>query len=309
MRNFDFSVDPAELVHAKLQFRRKVFWLSFGFISIVILMLGSAVLFFNNGADVSTLETPTVASTAATVPLPVDSKPAALSANVRRIDVPEIMEAHLKVLGGRKTLQDVRSVRYEGTVTFTDWESDFQMLVLLPDKGMLVTNPGQPNRQKLMLNGEIAWRVIERKNGTSQVIALEEENIGSLQWSLRVHNTLRALALVSQYDGLVLQETDFDGKPCFELKKTMPDGSDFIAILDKETLYLLKMVETIKTPGGKHEFQVIFGDYRMVSGVLEPFSTTLYLNGELHNEVEVRSVQINPGVMSSLFRVPDELRP
>jgi len=312
MRNFDYSVDPGNAVHRKQRLMRKVFWRSFGFGSMVVLMLAAAVLYFY-GANASSPEIATAASDAASIAaasrLPVDSMPTAVPANVRRIEVPEILEAHLKVLGGRKALQDVRSVRYEGKVYFAAGASDFQMLVLKPDKGMLVIDPGQPNSQKLMLNGDIAWRVIDRRDGTRQVNLLEKDSITTLQWSLRVHNTLRALALVSQFGGLVVQEINFDGKRCFELKKTRPNGSDFTAILDQETLYLLKMVETLKTPGGEYEFGVSFGDYRMVSGVLEPFSTILYRDGELDNEVELRSVQINPGVMSSLLSMPEELRP
>lgn len=217
----------------------------------------------------------------------------------------ELLEAHVNALGGRQALETVRSVRYEGQVRFSSGVSDFQMLLLQPDKGMLVTNPEEPGGQKIMLNGDIAWLVNEQLDGSREVVPLDDENTGPLKWSMRVHNTFRRLALDSQYAGLSVKEAEFMDEPCYEVTKSTPDGSGFLAVLDKETLYLRKVEETLD--GSDEKFTIVYDDHRMVSGVVEPYKTTLYKNGDLDNEVEVRSIQINSGVISSLFKVPDEL--
>lgn len=235
-------------------------------------------------------------------------EPVPVSSQSSFVDVPDLLNGYLNALGGRQALQDVRSVRYDGQVQFSSGQKDFQIWLLAPDKGMLVTDPGGFGGQKLVVNGDVAWRVIENRNGAREMYVLDELNTESLKWSLRVHHSLRQMALAGKTAGLKVRESEYLDKPCYELSKTMPQGSEFLAILDKETLYLHKMVETLQVEDEKSEFTVLYDDYRMVSGVVEPYRTTLYKNGELDNEVEVRSIQINSGVMSSLFQVPDDLK-
>jgi len=232
--------------------------------------------------------------------------PFALSSD--EIEVPELMAAHLNAVGGREALQQVRSVRYEGRVIFDSGEKDFQMLLLKPDKGMLVTNPGEEGSLKLMLNGDFAWQVIERRNGAREVAPMDDASTESLKWSLRVHNTFRRMALEGRYAGLSVSETGYDGRPCYEVSKTMPNGTDYSAVLDKETLYVLKTEETVAAKEGMATFSVVYDDYRMVSGIVEPYRTKLYRNDELDNEVIINSIRFNPGVISSLFKVPEEIR-
>lgn len=232
----------------------------------------------------------------------------AFSTSRSDISVPELLEAYIDAIGGRAALGKVRSVRYEGQVKFSKGVNDFQMLLLLPDKGMLVTNPGEAGSLKLMLNGDIAWQVVEKQDGTREVLALDEEGTNSLKWSLKVHNSFRSLAMQAQFEGFTARQIQFEGKPCYELTKTMPDGSDFTAVLEEETLYLLKTQETVKRKDGVDEFSVLYDDHSMVSGVVEPYRTSLYRNGELDNEVEIDSIRMNTGVMSSLFEIPKQFQ-
>lgn len=224
------------------------------------------------------------------------------------ISVPELFNAYLEAMGGRDALNQVRSVRYEGRVLFESRESDFQMLLLLPDKGMLVTNPGEADSLKLMLNGDLAWQVDENRDGAREFSKLGEKGTESLKWSLRVHNTFRRLALSGQYSEVSLREIEYLGKPCYEVTEVMPNGSDFSAVLDKETFYLLKTEETLSGQDRIDKFTVLYDDHRMVSGVIEPYETELYRDGNLDNKVMINSIQMNTGVISSLFEVPDEIR-
>lgn len=223
------------------------------------------------------------------------------------VEVADLIEGYLNALGGRTAVEEVRSLRYEGQVNFGSEQNDFQILVSLPDMGMLNTNPGEPDGLKYMRNGDIVWRLIEWADGARKVELVDAETAASLKWSLEVHNTFRRLALEGRHAELSVGETEFMGKPCYELTKTMPDGSEFRAILEKETLYLVKFEETLRYEERKDKFTIVYDDHRMVSGVVEPFKTTLYKNGELNNEVELDSLRVNPGVVSSIFKVPDEL--
>jgi len=236
-----------------------------------------------------------------------DAGQAALSSFSNRMEPSELLDAYLNAMGGRDALERVRSVRYEGRVIFESAEKDFQMLLSLPDKGMLVTNPGGPDSLKLMLNGDTAWQVIEKRDGSREVMPLKKGETKALKWSMRVHNTFHDLALRGRFSGLSVKETEFEDQPCYEVTKTMPNGAAFTAILDKESLYLVKTVEKVSAKDGSDTFTVLYDDHRIVSGVVEPYSTTLYRNGKLDNKVVIESIRINPGVISALFEIPEEI--
>ena len=223
------------------------------------------------------------------------------------IEASELLVAHLEAIGGRANLQRIRSVRQKGRISFNSGENDFQIFLLQPDKGMMVVNRGATGRVKLVLNGEFAWEVVEKQDGTRVVTPLTGKGKELLKWSLRVHNSFRAMALAEQSGGLSAREIEYQGKPCYEISQTKPDGTVFLAVLEKETLYLLKTQQMIGLENEMDEFVVIYDDHRMVAGVVEPFATKVYRNGELNNEVKIRSIQRNTGVMSVLFEVPDAL--
>lgn len=231
----------------------------------------------------------------------------AISSSYAEIDASELLEAYLEAAGGRDALQRVRSVRYEGRVVFSSSGKDFQMYLLLPDKGMLVTSPGEAGSQKLMLNGDTAWQVIEKPDGAREMKRLDEDETRALAWSMRVHNSFREIAMEGRASELSIREIEYLGEPCYEVSQKAPDGSSLLAVLDKETLYLLKTVEAVNRGEEKDKFTVLYDDHRMVSGVVEPYQTKLYRNGSLDNEVIIDSIRINSGVMSSLFEIPDEI--
>lgn len=228
--------------------------------------------------------------------------------NKGEMNVPELIEGYLNAIGGRDALREIRSVLYQGHLVSSGGEFDFFGLLLLPDKGMLVTSSESKGEVKLMLNGGTAWQVIEQRDGARRIVPLADQTTQSLQWSLRVHNSFRSLALEGRYGGLQAREIDFMGKPCYELTQTGADGLKLLAVLDKETLYLLKTEETMSGGEAADEFSVVYEDHQNVAGIIEPHKTTLYRNGELDNTAIVTSYRINPGLVSSLFEVPDELK-
>ncbi len=224
--------------------------------------------------------------------------------------VPELMESYLTAAGGREALNSIRSVRYKGRIVESMGEINFQILVSLPDKGMIITDPGKEISQKLVLNGDTAWQESMRGMGEPKITRLGEEDTNSLKWSLRVHNTFRGHALEGRIDAFSGRKIEFQGRPCYELTKVMPDDSRFIAVLDAATLYLVKSVETTYRGGAPERLEVLYEDHRKVSsGIVEAYQTKTYKKGELYNEVFLDYIEINPGLISSLFEVPDELTP
>lgn len=217
--------------------------------------------------------------------------------------VPELLDSYLTTIGGREALQSIRSIRYRARLIEPGGELEFQILVSLPRKGMIITSPGKDYRQKIILNGDTAWQEVELGDGKLKIVPLDEANTEALAWSLRIHNTFRRIALNEDgaREGFSAREIEFQDKPCFELTKRMPDGSEFLAILDQESLYLLKMEETVRSADGKECLQAVYDDHRTISGIVLAFESKTYKGRKLYNETYLEFVEVNPGLVSSLF--------
>lgn len=219
----------------------------------------------------------------------------------------ELLDAYLDSIGGREAVESIESIRYEGDVFIKGVATPFRMIVLRPDKGMLVSYNKSGAATKYKLNGDKGWMQFDREDGSRVIKPLDEEQIEGFKWSLRVNHTFRRMALNNQANGLSIEEVEYMEKPCYRVTKTMPDGSEFLAILDKKNLLLLKSRERVGIGEGQI-MEVVYGDYKMISGVLEPHTTILYRNGEMNNTVKVDSTRFNLGSISSLFDVPDEIK-
>lgn len=224
------------------------------------------------------------------------------------IVVPELLDSYLTAVGGREALEGIRSIRYKGRLIEPAAEIKLQILASLPDKGMIITSPGEDDSQKLILNGDRAWQVVRLGDGSQKVVPLSEADTASLAWSLRVHNTFRSLALEEEggRDGFTAREIEFSDRPCIELTKIMPDGSELIAVLDAKSLYLLQMVEAVPGAEGMERVKADYSAHNTVSGIVHAHETKFYKSGEVFNEVYLDTIEINPGLVSSLFEVPQE---
>ncbi len=221
--------------------------------------------------------------------------------------VPKLLESHLEAVGGRAALAGIRSARYKGRIKEAAGEFNFQVLKLPPDKGMIMINPGEVGSQKLVLNGGIAWQVVTLGDGTQKILPISEADSLSLAWSLQLHNSFRRLVLDGGVPDFSAREFEFMDRPCYELTKTMPDGSRFTAVLDAENLLLLKSGENAPGREGSDRLEVVYSDHRRVAGIVEAYQTRTYKNGDFYNEVILESIEIDPGLISFLFQVPEEI--
>lgn len=238
-----------------------------------------------------------------------NSQPSYYNAN-GEILVPELLDTYLETVGGRDALEGVRSVRYKGRLIEDGSELELQILISSQKKGMIIVSPGKDYSQKIILNGDTAWQEVKLGGGKLKIVPLDEADTQSLAWSLRVNNTLRSLALGGEEAraGLTAREIEFQEKPCFELTKRRADGSQFLAVLDRKSLYLLEAEETVRHADGSEHLQTIYADYRTVFGIALAFETKTYKDGIFQNEIDLESIEVNPGLISSLFEIPEELR-
>lgn len=97
--------------------------------------------------------------------------------------------------------------------------------------------------------------------------------------------------------------TEVEGTTYQAVKVTPPEAEPFTLYLDPETMRPARMNYTAMTQQGPQESTDVFSDYREVAGMMVPFKTVTYQNGEQAAETVLQDVQVNTELESGLFTV------
>ncbi|MEO0510184.1 MAG: hypothetical protein AAF065_10030 [Verrucomicrobiota bacterium] len=223
----------------------------------------------------------------------------------------QLLETYVEAIGGRDVLMDLRSLRRDGTILGRDSEEefDFQLIASLPDKLAFSLESSDGSRKRFLLNGAVAWQVVETEEGIRQIVLLEERPTQAMIKASRLYDPLLELALGGQGVILAINELKYNGVECLEITKMQADGSTLQCFLSKRTFYLIAVEETVDEGGEAIDYKTIYSDHRMVSGIVQPFRKKAYKNDILLDDRMIRSIRVNSGVMSSLFKVPEDLVP
>ncbi|HEV8383565.1 MAG TPA: hypothetical protein VGQ11_01745 [Candidatus Acidoferrales bacterium] len=209
-----------------------------------------------------------------------------------------IIERHIKSLGGKKALKAVTSVRIAGSVTrnaAAGEPGEFLWQTRTPGSLYMETRFGEQHRIEAY-NGKSGWT--EDSTGGLRTLTGREQ-ARARATALYRNDHFRTYKQEKTKVRLVGRET-IAGHAAFALELTTRSGLQRKLFFDAQNYLLLKDEE--EREGGREEF--FFGDYRAVDGVLEPFRITLRRGGETL-DVTVREVAHNRGVSSAVFDFPN----
>jgi hypothetical protein len=102
-------------------------------------------------------------------------------------------------------------------------------------------------------------------------------------------------------------EEKIEGKPCYKVNLTTPEGSLVSKYLDKDSGLEIKTVATVKTQMGDVPTEVLYSDYKKVDGILMPH--------KIHQKalaqqivMTVDKVQHNVEMPPGRFDLPDDVK-
>jgi outer membrane lipoprotein-sorting protein len=98
-----------------------------------------------------------------------------------------------------------------------------------------------------------------------------------------------------------------DGKECYKVVLTPPEGSPMAQFYDKQSNLLVKMTMTAQGPMGELTMDMFFNDYRKEGDILMPHKMKQSVAGQ---EIlfTVDSVTFNPDIPKDKFDLPDEIK-
>lgn len=216
----------------------------------------------------------------------------------------EILAMNFQARGGLDKLKAVTAVKMTGTV-------------VVPAQGLeMPLTMWQKNPAKIRIESTFQDKVIVRaydgrKAWTSipfmgpDAMELSPEQSAQLAEQSDFENPL----LVYKDKGYRLEllgREDLDGTPVIKLKLTKASGREIYFYLDAAGGLELKSTTVQKAGDVEIRNEIIYADYKLVSGLLMPFTIENKTAGRTVARLLLTAIEINPNIDDALFHMPEK---
>lgn len=214
----------------------------------------------------------------------------------------EIMDRHIKAIGGREALLSRSSLYGTGKVEMpaAGVSGTLEMFAAKPNKTVLkMSLPGIGDFRE-GFDGTVGWSVNPLTGPTlMQGTQLEQRKLESDFYSVVNYD--------KHYESMATVEvTDFDGRPCYKLRLVRRGGGEDFQFYDVKTGLRAGAITTRETPMGAMTATMTETDYKPFGGVLQPTK----LNTKVENLQQVMTFEkfefdkVDP----SVFELPDQIK-
>ena len=233
--------------------------------------------------------------------LPVCALFLAVSAFAQTAD--EIIDKHLKAVGGVEKLKAMQSVRATGKLKMGPMEAPVTLLKARPDQmRMDFTIQGMTGTQAY--DGSTGWMVMPFM-GKKDPEKMSEDMLKNMKDEADFDGPLVDYKAKGNKVELIGKE-DMQGSPAYKLKLTTKSGTESNLYLDADSYLLIKTESKRKIQGQEVESEAILGDYKDVGGILMPHSLEMHAKGAPAGQsITFEKYEINPKVDNAIFKMPE----
>jgi hypothetical protein len=217
----------------------------------------------------------------------------------------EIVEKHIKAMGGMDKIKAVQTVKATGKMKMGPMEVPITLTKARPESvRMDFTVQGMTGSQAY--DGTTGWAVMPfmgkkepEKMSDDMLKAIKEEADfdGSLVDYKTKGNTVEYLGKV-----------DVEGSPAYKLKVVTKNGTESIDYLDADSYLVIKSEGKRKVQGQEMESESVIGDYKDVGGVMYPHSIQSHPKGAPEGQgqsITIEKYEINSKVDNAVFKMPE----
>jgi hypothetical protein len=222
-------------------------------------------------------------------------------------DPTRMLAAHFDAIGGRDALREAQSIEIEGRMDDGSEVLQARVIGKRPELGMLMTTLDGGEVERRFVNGDIGWEVRER-DGRRETVPLDALERHVLAGVSRLLSPLEQLALRGEGTILEVRRAKYTERAVYGLKVDLPDRGTIECFLDRDTLFLVGAREEAVLDGKLRVIEQKMSDFRMVSGVVRSHQILFRVDGALYWQISARKIEINSGVVPSLFDVPPEIK-
>ena len=194
---------------------------------------------------------------------------------------------------------EIESIRFEGVLTMPQGALHFVAFKKKPDYCKIVLFGGNGARIVMSYDGADAWQLNTAESTDPQAMPPLEALNFIRDATLAGH--LHYPALPGKQIELV-GERLVDGHACYDLQVILPNGQQVIYAID--CLDFVERQQTVLNAVSGAKEVTTHGRIEKVAGISIPMQGTMTIDGELVHEVQMRSVEVNVGLMPWMFSRP-----
>ena len=201
--------------------------------------------------------------------------------------------------GGQNTWEELESFRFEGVLTMPQGALHFVAFKKKPDYCKIVLFGGNDLRIVMSYDGADAWQLNTAESAEpSAMPSLEALNF--IRDAPTGGHLLYPALPGKQIE--LLGRRQVDGRGCYDLQVTLPNGQQVIYAIDLRDFVERQQI-VINAVSGAIEVTTHDRSER-VAGIMVPMESSMTIDGELVHSVQMRSVEVNQGLMPWMFARP-----
>ena len=207
-----------------------------------------------------------------------------------------------KTFSSLEKWEQMQSATFEGVLHLPEGQARFTAHKKKPNLYKVVLRNSQGTRIVMGYDGEAAWQLNldpEHRQPVAMPAAEAQNFIRDAPFGGHLLDPLLAGKKIEQ--GGIIQ---VDGRNCYELLVTMPDGERIryaIDIID----YVERQQVTLNHVNGLEE-RNIYSDFREIDGMRFPFASRMESAGKEMHRVEMLEIRMNAGLIQSMFQPTSE---
>ena len=214
--------------------------------------------------------------------------------------------AYLRANGGEASLDSLQSVRVTGVFESEGQSLPFFSLKRRPSQS--ITTITFPNYElTYVVNGDLIWQRLLVPGAAPLYEVKTGDEAAALAHMGDFFDPIMRVLLFDEGTIERLSPSSWMGTPAVKVEFVTQGGRmHAYAYVEIENMRPLVRIEEL--PDGQ-ERKVLYSDYRIVSGMQEPFLVETYLNDVLESRVILDKSDVNVGAVASLFQPPTDLVP
>ena len=212
----------------------------------------------------------------------------------------EVVDQYIEAIGGKAAFDKLHNSVSEGTMAVGGIKGQLKLYQAAPNKSLLDVDLPGIGKITEGTDGETAWSNnaftgARIKKGDERAQALRGATFNEAKWR-DIYKSAKCEA-----------EEDVDGKPCYKVKLTTPEGHVRTSWYDKKSHLLVKQASKETTPQGELEQESMISDYKKVDGVLVPHKLVQKASNQ-EIVMTLDKVQFNVDMPADRFALPDEIK-
>ena len=222
----------------------------------------------------------------------------------RAQNVDEIINKHIKAMGGTDKLAKLQSVKITAEMDVMNMKVPITTTIV-QNKGFRSETTVQGMTVVQAINGTSGW-TLNPMTGQTTPTALPEEAVKAMstETDLTGLYNYKQKGYALTLDG----EEDLAGAKVYKVSMTLPNGTKRVNYISKDTFYILKMIVQTTVDGQELKSENTQSDFRNVDGVVYPFTSEVSTSAMPGTTMvlKISSLEVNPKIDEAIFAMPKQ---